>query len=294
MVNGIFIFDESKFSPELREAILKKIVTIRDGVAYYSKNAGEGYSGIIQHIPLKRLDIELVSQQGVQAAISKAQMAQFAAMGISTSIILASVVVQTNYLAEKINALQKSIDIVSEKMNTQNVVYYMDKISQYFASVEIARSLLMDRALVEETRDISSSLFIILAKERTEVLLLIDNLLTYAQKMPEEFLKNMLDFIILMLDIMPKAIYIEVQFLDRYKKFLLANHTLEQSKNLYQKTFKLFKNWCNQSIDDQILGKESHYALTFQKKMPDLKMLFVSANEDKRLLERVELPALQY
>ena len=109
MANEIFGYDFERFSDTLRDAIAKEQVIFRDGVAYWKK--GLEYKGIIQHIPLK--PIEMVSESNflqsidsIQSVISSAQTAiQSTVMitqAISTASLMVATVIQTQILSQKI------------------------------------------------------------------------------------------------------------------------------------------------------------------------------------------------
>ena len=116
MTNEIFGYDFERFSDTLRDAIAKEQVIFRDGVAYWKK--GLEYKGIIQHIPLK--PIEMVSESNflqsidsIQSVISSAQTAiQSTVMitqAISTASLMVATVIQTQILSQKIEKVQESV-----------------------------------------------------------------------------------------------------------------------------------------------------------------------------------------
>ena len=215
---------------EVQSSLETGHVIIRDGVAYW--HAMSGKSGIAQHLPLKEVVLETASIGDIKQLIQMAQTVQLAAVGVSTGIIVGAMVVQTMYLSKKIDQLQQSMDLISEDVHAQNVIFYMDKLSRYFGVVESARVMLLDRTLVDETHDVAAHLIVRMGNERNEVLSFIDNLLSFADKLSDRHLEQVLDFITLMLDLVPKAVYIESQLCDRYGKFRLAEHLISQGQNL--------------------------------------------------------------
>ncbi|MFM9587761.1 hypothetical protein ACKI11_49675, partial [Streptomyces caniscabiei] len=75
-----------------------------------------------------------------------------------------------------------TIDVISSDIDAQNILFYLEKMSKYFGTIESARVLLLDKSLVSETQDIAASLISTLSIQRNEVLSLIDNLTSFADK----------------------------------------------------------------------------------------------------------------
>jgi len=283
----IFTFDVSKIYPHVLEGIKNGKITLRDGVAYWTTLSGK--SGIAQHLPLKQLQIENISE--ISMIIKSAQVAQLTAIGISTAVIIGVIIIQTVYLSKKIDKLQKTIDIISSDINAQNIIFYLDKMSKYFGAVESARIILLDRSLCSETQDIAAQLIPTLSNQRNEVLSLIDNLITFADKVTDRHLEHMLDFIVLMLDIMPKAIYVESQLCDRYGKFRYSEHLMRESSKRYNKTLSEFKLWCNSKAKATIRGDDNTISLPFHEKREELQALFQS-KYNSELLNVLQSPNL--
>ncbi|WP_162062834.1 hypothetical protein [Vibrio taketomensis] len=99
--------------------------------------------------------------------------------------------------------------------------------------------------------------------------------IAFADKATERHLEHMLEFITLMMDIMPKAIYVESQLCDRFEKFRLSEHLICESGKRYNKTLQDFRSWCNNKAKAAISGraiqlpshstKEKHAARPFQR-----------------------------
>lgn len=282
-MDTIFTFDWLKVYPDVLEALQNGKAVLRDGVAYWTEQAEK--SGIAQHMPLKQIPFNPESITELKQLVQMAQATQLAAIGLSTGIVVGAIVVQTLYLAKKIDKLQQSIDVISADIHAQNVIFYMEKLSRYFGVVESARVLLLDKALVEETKDVAASLLAQLACERNEVLSLIDNLLSFADELTDRHLEQVLDFITLMMDILPKAIYIESQLCDRYGKFRLAEHLMRENAQRYRATLEEYRQWCNRKAKQAISGKANPEALAFHNKKTELSELFNSPDNPLLLSE---------
>ncbi|WP_196584569.1 hypothetical protein [Aliivibrio fischeri] len=268
----VFTFDWDKVYSTVQQGLQDGSVILRDGVAYWSEASGK--SGIVQHMPLKEMLYDPEKLNDISKLIQSTHATQMAAIGLSTTIIVGAIVVQTMYLAKKIDKLQETMDLISSDIKAQNVMFYMEKISKYFGAIESARVLLLDKSYVSETEDIAANLITQLSIERNEVLSLIDNLISFADQLTDHHLKQMLDFITMILDIMPKAIYLESQLCDRYGKFKLSEHLMRENTKRYNTSLQLYRSWCNEKAKAAIRGDTNSIALPFHEKKDELKDLF--------------------
>ena len=155
----IWVVDETKLYPKLIQAMQDGKAVIHDGVAYWAE--GSGNKGVIQHLPFKE-----TAMQSVEEVIKTAQATTMIAAAVSTGIILAAIVVQTKYLAAKLDKIQEVVDVIAHDVHAQNIVFYMDKITEYVGHVEVARTLLKDRSLADEIRELAIPLLTTLACKR--------------------------------------------------------------------------------------------------------------------------------
>lgn len=243
-------------------------------------------------MPLKEVAFDPEKLNEISKLIQASHATQMAAIGLSTTIIVGAIVVQTMYLARKIDKLQETMDLISSDISAQNILFYMEKLSKYFGAIESTRVLLLDKSLVSETQDIAANLISQLSIERNEVLSLIDNLISFADQLTDRHLEQMLDFITMVLDIMPKAIYLESQLCDRYGKFKLSEHLMRENTKRYNHTLQQYRNWCNSKAKATIRGDANPIALTFHDKKNDLKALFDSSNNNA-LLQQLVSPSLE-
>lgn len=285
----IFTFDWENVLPKVIEGLKTGTVTIRDGVAYWAE--GSGNTGIVQHMPLKELSFDPKKITELVELTKAAHATQLAAIGLSTGIIVGAIIIQTIYLSKKIDKLQEKIDIMSQDINSQNVIYFMGKISEYFGVVESARILLLDKELVGETIEISNILITELSIKRNEVMSLVDNMIGYAHNLTDKHLSHMLDFINLMFSLLPKAIYIESQLCDRYGKFRLANHLIKEGEIKYNNSLDEYRCWSNKQVKKAICGSSEPIAICFHEKRDALKEIF-SSKENPELLYQLVMPKL--
>jgi len=286
----LFAIDWLNVYKEVKGALETGHAVIRDGVAYWTSLSGK--TGIAQHLPLKEVVVDTASVSELKQLVQMAQATQLAAVGISTGILVGAIVIQTMYLAKKIDKLQESLDVISGDVHAQNVIFYMNKLSRYFGAVESGRVLLLDKSLAKETHDIAAHVIAQMGSERNEILTFIDNLLTYADKLSERHLEQVLDFIILTLDLLPKAIYIESQLCDRYEKFRLAEHLIRENSRRYNVTLTHYRQWCNEKVRSSITGKIDPQKNVFNSKQNELRLLF-NSDDNKMLLQELKTFSFQ-
>ncbi len=210
MEKTIFILDERRLTKEFIEAYNAGKVTIRDGVGYWAK--GSGKTGIIKHLPFKEAPYE-----GVKEAMKQAQIANVLTAAASTSVILGAIVVQTRYLASKLETLQAQVDVIAQDQHSSNIVFYLEKVTSYAGLIASARTLLINRDVIDECRDIASLLLTSLMVQRNQILSFVDNLLSYAvsQEVSPRYYKLVVNFVQTILDVVPSAAHLEFLLSDR-------------------------------------------------------------------------------
>ena len=230
----IWIVDESKLNQNLIQAMSEGKAVIHDGVAYWAQ--GSGKTGVIQHLPFKE-----TSFQNVDEALKTAQTTATIAAAVSTGIILAAIVVQTKYLAVKLDKIQSTVDEISQDVHAQNVVYYMDKITDYVGHIETARTLLKDRSLANEITELTLPLLTTLSGKRNQVLSFIDNIIELANSdkdvTPRHF-ELITHFAQMMLELIPFGIHVEYLLSARIGKLRLAEHILMDGSERFNRLLK--------------------------------------------------------
>lgn len=279
--------DETRFSEALKEAIAQGKASLHDGVAYWAR--GSGRTGVIQHLPFK--EVPLQHSEDLMRSVASIQGTVLVASAVSTTLILAAIVVQTKYLAGKIEAVRHAVDQVSSKLDEQNIVFCIDRLSTYLGHLETARTLLADRDAADEIQDIGSSFLPILMSERNSALSLVDGVMQFCRdrEVAPEHLKALLGFSQSCLDIVPKGIHLEYLFAARLGKPLLAERLLVQGSERYGQALGGFRNHMNamaHAIVEGRLGKDRKEAFdTFE---PTARALLASS-ENQLLLALPEI-----
>lgn len=274
----IWIIDEAKLYPNLIQAMSDGKAVIHDGVAYWAE--GSGKTGVIQHLPFKE-----TAFQNVEEALKIAQTTATIATAVSTGIILAAIVVQTKYLAIKLNKIQGTVDVISQDVHAQSIVFYMDKITEYVGHIEAARTLLKDRSLADEIRELAIPLLTTLAGKRNQVLSFLDNILGLANSSKDVTPKHfelITNFAQMMLELMPFSIHIEYLLSSRIGKLRLAEQILIDGSERFNAALEVFRGFMNELHRELVRGKIGERVGTYRSIEGRATQLFQS--EQNKLL----------
>lgn len=248
---------------------------------------GSGNTGIVKHLPFIPSNLEKVDDLvNVSKAIQAAQNIQLAATALSTGLIIGAIVIQTMYLSSKIDKLQATIDIVSQDIHSQNIIFYMSKVADYFGAVETARIYMQDRTLKEEVRELATQVVVDLATRRNQLFNFIDNIIVIANSdsVSERHKSLIIDFVNISLELLPKGIFIERELNTFIDKYATADLVTGKAAQRYLSVVDSYRRWCNAQNKESAKGK---IGLLINEKDNDLKTLFKM--EENKLL----LPILQ-
>jgi hypothetical protein len=105
------------------------------------------------------------------------------------------------------------VDVIAKDIHAQNIIFYMDKITEYVGYVEVARTLLKDRSLSDEIHELAYyPLLSTLGGNRNQVISFVDNILNLAKSSSDVSLKHfelILNFLQMIPEIVPAGIHIE-------------------------------------------------------------------------------------
>jgi hypothetical protein len=272
LFDKVWVVDEAKLSIKLIKALQQGKAVIHDGVAYWAE--GSGHTGIIQHLPFKETAIK-----SVEEALKIAQTTAVIASAVSTGLILGAIVVQTRYLAAKLDAIRDSVEKINRELQAQNIVTYMKDIAEYFGHVEYARRLLADRRLTDEIRDVATQLSTTLGTMRNSLLVFVDNLLELANTSntvtPEHF-EVIVNFVNTTLGAMPTGVYIEYLLNARSGKLRLAERVLNDGADQFNDARDRFRSFMNELHRALVQGKIGNRAAAYAALAPQARQLFQS------------------
>lgn len=261
LLEKIWVVDEAALSEKLLKALTEGKAVIHDGVAYWAE--GSGQTGIIQHLPFKQTLVK-----SAEEAIKAAQMTTVMATAASTCIILGALIIQTKYLAAKLDKIQDTVDKISRDLHAQNIVYYMDKTTDYIGGIEVARTLLSDRGLASEIKEIAYPLLASVAAKRNHALSFIDNILNLARNTDELTNKHyelVINFAHMMMEIIPLGMHTEYLLASRVGKPRLAEQILLDGANRYEGAMNLYKGFLNEQHRALIRGSIGDKAEIFHR-----------------------------
>ena len=303
MTNEIFGYDFERFSDTLRDAIAKEQVIFRDGVAYWKK--GLEYKGIIQHIPLK--PIEMVSESNflqsidsIQSVISSAQTAiQSTVMitqAISTASLMVATVIQTQILSQKIEKVQECVLSVAHDIKEQNVVFYIDKASEYLGILQTFKILMHYNVNIDEVSILANQTLASALQIKNHLIVFIGNLIGLIDSDAPE-IKNpnhvnlILQFIQQMMEILPFGMHCEFIISHRLNQKSFSQLLIEENNNQYSILLNQYRRYLNK-IDKGINSlKIKPEAVPYfeQIKIPAKKLI-----TSTMIREFLEKPALEH
>lgn len=269
LINKEWVLNESSLTTTLIEALQKGHAVIYDGVAYWAE--GSGKTGIIQHLKFTERSVDNAKQimeqlqsvasatQNVAQAVQSMQNVLMAAQVLSSVVVVGAIVVQTQYLGRKLDAIQDTVDEIAQTQHEQNLVFYMDKIGDYMGYVEYARSLLENRAMATEIREVATPLLAHLGSKRNHIASLVDNIAGYVknsagERSESKHFKLMLDFIHMLVDILPGALHAEHLLAARIGKPALAQSILWSGAQKYEQVLGSYRGLMNQLNREMVAG----------------------------------------
>jgi hypothetical protein len=269
LITKIWVLDGDSISATLLEALQNGKAVIYDGVAYWAE--GSGKTGVIQHLKFTERSAdsakEIIDQlqsvasatQNMSQAVQGMQNVLMATQVLSSVVVVGAIVVQTQYLGRKLDAIQDTVDEIALSQHEQNLVFYMDKIGDYMGSVEYARNLLQDRSMANEISGVALQLLPEVGGKRNHITSLVDNIANYVRSSSKErneskHFKLMLDFIHLLVDVLPGALHTEHLLAARIGKPRLAQLILRSGSLKYEHVLDSYKRLMNQLHREMITG----------------------------------------
>lgn len=249
MLDKVFSFDIENFSKKLLEAIANDQVIFRDGVAYWKK--GLENVGIIQHIPLKEVSSVSIESfiQGLGSLQSTLQTTIVAAQAISTATLMVAMVVQTQILSKKIEAVQQCVLKVSQDIKEQNILFYTDKTSEYLALLQTFKLLLDNRTPLTDVNALANNTLSSSIQLKNHLISFIGNLLSLVQSQKissQQHIELILQFIQQMMEILPVGMHLEFILSHRLHQNEFSQVLIEDSHRQYSGLMNQYRNYLNE------------------------------------------------
>lgn len=278
MKEKIFKIDLSKVNLD----VLKKLETgearIINGVARNIKDNSQ----ILQHMPFK--EVIYTSNQELSQVIQASQQAVTSMVAISSVAIMGAVIISTAYLSKKLDKIQKQIDNIHKEIQDQNIIYYSEKIANYFGALEATRELINDQKVVIENPDLILLRLSDLSILRNQLTSFIDNIIYISDGFSSAHKALVIDFVNMTMDLLPKGIFVESQAAYKIERFYLGDNIRETAKLKYNNTIKMYKEWANDKYKKIVSGKSDKNVKAFQKSYKEIRSLYES-KENELLLK---------
>jgi len=280
MIEKIFILDESLIKPEVIQKLSQGTAQILNGVAREFPNR----SLILQHMPFKEISVN-ESSNLLQSAkfIQQAQAATMTAISISTVAIMGAVIIATAYLSNKIDKLQENIESLQKEIGDQNLIFYAEKVSFYFGSIESLRQLIYDKNVIEENKDVIINALSNLLISRSQLLSFVDNLIYLSDSFSDKHKEMVIEFINLTLELIPKGVFIESQAAYKLERFYLGDNIRQSSEKKYFEITDKYKKWTNEKYKELIKGINDSGTKALILKIDSIKNV-INSEENKLLL----------
>lgn len=289
METKIYAFDESLFNPKLIEAIKNNQVIFRDGVAYWKK--GLKASGIIQHIPLKEVSA-VTSETFVKTLGSLQSTLQgtiVAAQAISSATLMIAVVVQTQILSRKIEAVRSSVLQVSQSVNEQNILFYTDKASEYLSVVHNLKLILEsneDIQVIESLANTTLANSMQLKSHLSFFILNLLNLVKSEQIQDKQHAGLVLNFIQQMMEVLPVGMHLEHLVSHRLGQYELSQTLIKDSHNKYSILLENYRGYLNITNNRMKLSQAEAENLSYFNKIKQPALNLISNQIHVELLEK--------
>ncbi|MCG3842395.1 hypothetical protein I3249_06350 [Psychrobacter sp. Ps1] len=289
MKTKIYAFDESLYNPKLIEALKNNQAIFRDGVAYWKK--GLKTSGIIQHIPLKEVSA-VTSETFVKTLGSLQSTLQgtiVAAQAVSSATLMIAVVVQTQILSKKIEAVRSSVLQVSQNVNEQNILFYTDKASEYLSVVHNLKLILEsneDIQVIESLANTTLANSMQLKSHLSFFILNLLNLIKSEQIQDKQHAGLVLNFIQQMMEVLPVGMHLEHLVSHRLGQYELSQTLIKDSHNKYSILLENYRGYLNTTNNRMKLSQAEAENLSYFNKIKQPALNLISNQIHVELLEK--------
>lgn len=281
MNDQFFAIDWSKVRPETIKLLESGRGQLINGVV---RNVAENYQ-IVQHMPFEQVSLaERKNLIDIAKSLQTAQSTVSNLVAISSIAVMGSVIISTAYLSNKLDNIQKAIDLLQKEIHGQNLIYYTDRITDYFGSVEATRELINNNYVVVENPDLILLKLSELLNTRYQLLSFLDNLIHLSDTFSVAHKSLAIDFINMTFDLIPKGVFIESQTAYKLERFHLGNSIRDSAQLKYKHSIENYKAWANSKYHSVLNGSGDSNTKVFQDNYPKIKSL-MNSEENKLLLQ---------
>lgn len=281
MDNILYVLDWERVKPEIIDLLESGDARVINGVA---RNVSDKFQ-IIQHMPFKQVSLPQGSTLlDIAKTIQSTQTTMSSMIAMSSVVTMGSVMLSTAYLSLKLDNIQKAIDALQQELHGQNIVYYMEIITNYFGAVEATRELICNNNIVIENPDLIIIKIAELSTIRNQLISFLDSLITLSDIFTISHKSMVIDFINMIFYLIPKGIFIESQAAYRIERFYLGTSIRESAQIKYNNSIDHYRDWINSKYQSILKGDIDSNAKVFQNKFDEIKSL-IESEENKILLE---------
>jgi len=281
MEDKLFIINWERVSPETIQLLTSGQARVINGVA---RNVSDKYQ-IIQHMPFEQMSLPQNSNLiEIAKNFHSAQHAIGGLVAISSVAIMGAVIISTAYLSNKLNSIQNKIDALQKELQGQNLIYYSDRITTYFGTVEATREIILNDSVVKENPDLIILKLSELSNMRNQLLSFLDNLVTMSDGFTASHKSIAVEFINMTFDLIPKGVFIETQAAYKIERFYLGDNIRNSAQKKYNNSIQNYRDWSHSKLQSVFKGGKDVGATVFNSKFDEIKAL-ISSQENRYLLE---------
>lgn len=264
-LDGLLKVDVSKLTDAILEGLQsgKMILSSSNGNVYWA--AGSGNTGIVAQLPLIPVSPDEIAsaEQLLQLgqAVTAAKGAAITATAVGTAVVVLAVIVATTYLANKIEKVERSVQLVAQTVAQQDQREYLRYLADYHGAIMSARDLLNSRAPQGEllTRiELRLDKLAELRHQHRQFIKGLPQLVSAEAKATEPQYRLAMGFIADVLDLMPAALTLERELCFRSDKPGLAQDLRDNSEREYLQDLEEFRSWCDKQYVALALGKDGY------------------------------------
>jgi hypothetical protein len=200
-------------------------------------------------------------------------------------------IVQTRYLAAKIEKLSLKIDGIAKDIAAQNKLFYIEKMADYIGSILTAKMFLDDRN-VNLPIGLCDNLMVQISSQRNGIVYLsrqiINNLITSSHA-SEVHANEMADFIYALLDLLPKAIFMEYLLSARVGRISLAEKVISDGRMQYEEFMSDYRKMLSEEKRKVVIGGGQN-VIIIRKQLDNIKLI-MNSDENRYLLNTVKTGA---
>ena len=269
---------------QLPADVVEKLKTGVFRVNDYGMIVDKATNRIVKHLQFDSLTQNPEQLMELAKSVQSLQTAMSGMIAISTVAIMGTVIACTVYLANKIEKLQEAINELQKEVYDQNVIFYVEKIANYFGAVEALREVCACEKVVKENHDLILIHLANLAVMRNQIFYFIDAVVKLSDSFSQDSKQLAIDFVNRSLDMLPKAIYLESQAAYKVGRLALAEEVRAQSCAKYNRLRESYRHWCNEKVRQIHSGKVGSGETVLLHKKEEIKMI-IDSEENRLLLE---------